>query len=73
VALVDLGLPGIDGLEVARQIRAGEAGRRLTLVALTGYGSDSDRARTHEAGFDLHLIKPVDPEALAVLFEKLPG
>jgi PAS domain S-box-containing protein len=73
VALVDLGLPDLDGFEVARRIRAGEGDRRLMLVALTGYGSDGDRAKTRKAGFDLHLVKPVDPERLAAIFDQLPG
>ena len=63
VALVDIGLPGIDGYEVARRVRA--TGKRVTLIALTGYGLPEDRRRTAEAGFDLHLVKPVDYEKLA--------
>jgi signal transduction histidine kinase/CheY-like chemotaxis protein len=64
VAFVDLGLPGMDGLELARRIRASPEGRGLRLVALTGYGSAADRARSREAGFDVHLVKPVDRETL---------
>ena len=64
VALVDIGLPGMDGYEIARRVRAG-TGRRVTLIALTGYGLPEDRRRTAEAGFDLHLVKPVDYEKLA--------
>jgi signal transduction histidine kinase/CheY-like chemotaxis protein len=64
VVLVDIGLPGLDGYEVARRIR-GVLGRKVTLVALTGYGQVEDRRRTREAGFDVHLVKPVDPEALS--------
>jgi CheY-like chemotaxis protein/two-component sensor histidine kinase len=63
VALVDIGLPGMDGYEIARRVRAG-TGRRVTLIALTGYGMPEDRRRTAEAGFDLHLVKPVDYEKL---------
>jgi CheY-like chemotaxis protein len=63
VALVDIGLPGMDGYEVARRMRA-EATRPLLLIALTGYGSTDDKRRSAEAGFDLHLVKPVDPDAL---------
>ncbi|OAI51095.1 hypothetical protein AYO46_01950 [Betaproteobacteria bacterium SCGC AG-212-J23] len=63
VALVDIGLPGIDGYELARRVRA-DSGRRVTLIALTGYGLPEDRRRTAEAGFDLHLVKPVDYEKL---------
>jgi signal transduction histidine kinase len=58
VVLVDLGLPGIDGYEAARRIRAAHPAIRL--IALTGYGRDDDRARSRSAGFDAHLVKPVD-------------
>jgi CheY-like chemotaxis protein len=64
VALVDIGLPGIDGYELARQVRASPGGDRVVLVALTGYGGDGARARAEGAGFDLHLTKPVDVDAL---------
>ena len=64
-ALVDIGLPGFDGYEVARRIRAGRAGRATRLVALTGYGQPEDRRRTRDAGFDDHLVKPVDPGRVA--------
>jgi len=68
VVILDVGLPGIDGLEVARRIRAGSKDRRIHLVALTGYGRASDRAATRDAGFDDHLVKPVEPaELFAVL------
>ena len=60
VALVDIGLPGIDGYEVARRLRKGEATRHIKLIALTGYGLAEDQRRVLEAGFDLHLVKPVD-------------
>jgi len=63
VALIDIGLPGIDGYEVARRVRA--AGKPVRLVAITGYGLPEDRRRTAEAGFDVHLVKPVDYEQLA--------
>ncbi len=63
-ALVDIGLPGIDGYEVARRLRATEEGKGLVLVALTGYGRPEDRDRALAAGFDAHLVKPVDPEEL---------
>jgi two-component system, sensor histidine kinase len=64
VALIDLGLPGLDGLELARRIRASPDARGMRLVALTGYGSTADRARCRAAGFDVHLVKPVDRETL---------
>ena len=60
VALVDIGLPGIDGYEVARRLRANESTRHLKLIALTGYGLAEDQKRVLEAGFDMHLVKPVD-------------
>ena len=63
VALIDIGLPGLNGLEVARVVRATGAAPRL-LVALSGYGEEQDRLRSREAGFDRHLVKPVDPEVL---------
>ncbi|KYF75302.1 hypothetical protein BE18_41020 [Sorangium cellulosum] len=59
VAFVDIGLPGIDGYEVARRARAAPGGEALYLVALSGYGGPDDQARSRRAGFDLHLIKPV--------------
>ncbi len=68
IALVDVGLPGIDGYEVARRIRAAEEdGPHMTLVALTGYGLPEDRARALAAGFDVHLVKPVSMAALGKL------
>jgi CheY-like chemotaxis protein len=60
VALVDIGLPGIDGYEVARRLREDPATRAIRLIALTGYGLAEDQRRVLEAGFDLHLVKPVD-------------
>ncbi len=67
VALIDIGLPDVDGYEVARRIRATGHGKSAYLVALTGYGQAEDRRRAEEAGFDTHLVKPVDPEALVSL------
>jgi CheY-like chemotaxis protein len=64
VALVDIGLPGFDGLEVARRLRDDPRTRGVVLVALTGYGQDEDRRKTAENGFDVHLVKPVGAEAL---------
>jgi len=60
VVLLDIGLPGIDGFETARLIRARTRGRKIRLVAITGYGQEADRARTRDAGFTHHLVKPVD-------------
>jgi signal transduction histidine kinase/CheY-like chemotaxis protein len=64
VAFIDVGLPGLDGYELARQIRR-RLGNGLRLVALTGYGQPEDRERAYSAGFDLHLVKPVDRVQLA--------
>ena len=60
VALVDIGLPGIDGYEVARRLRKNDDTRHIKLIALTGYGLAEDQRRVLEAGFDMHLVKPVD-------------
>ncbi|WP_432377262.1 response regulator [Duganella sp. P38] len=64
LALVDIGLPGIDGYEVARRLRADPATRDIRLIALTGYGLAEDLRRVMEAGFDRHLVKPVDIDQL---------
>ena len=64
VMFVDVGLPRIDGYALARQIRATEHGTRIVLIALTGYGQAADKRRAKEAGFDVHLVKPVDPVEL---------
>jgi PAS domain S-box-containing protein len=69
VALIDLGLPTLDGFQVARQIR-GQAHQPRYLVALTGYGQPEDRQRCLAAGFDTHLVKPIDPLRLHELFER---
>jgi two-component system CheB/CheR fusion protein len=71
VALVDIGLPGMDGYEVARTIRTDAGLGRLILVALTGYGRDSDVLRAKEAGFNHHLTKPVRPDVLEQLLANL--
>jgi PAS domain S-box-containing protein len=65
VALIDLGLPKLNGYEVARRIRLQLAGHPIRLVALTGYGLAEDRELAAHAGFDVHLVKPVDPRRLA--------
>ena len=67
IVLLDIGLPGMDGYEVARQIRALPAGRNALIVAVTGYGRSADRLQSQEAGFDHHLVKPVQPEVLQEL------
>ncbi|HEY5798807.1 MAG TPA: response regulator, partial [Burkholderiaceae bacterium] len=64
VGLIDIGLPGIDGYEVARRLRADPRTSSMKLIALTGYGLAEDQRLALEAGFDLHLVKPVDINAL---------
>jgi len=64
--LIDIGLPGIDGYEVARQIRS-KLRDRSRLIALSGYGQEKDRQRAFEAGFNDHLLKPVDPARLLAI------
>ncbi|MCC2667742.1 MAG: domain S-box [Armatimonadetes bacterium] len=64
VALIDIGLPGLSGYEVSRQVKDLRPSRSVRLVALTGYGQPDDRRRALEAGFDDHLVKPLDPEML---------
>ena len=70
-ALLDLGLPGFDGYTLAHKIRANEQGKKIHLVALTGYGESQDRLRSAQAGFDDHLVKPVDLTQLALLLQRL--
>ena len=70
-ALLDIGLPGMDGYALARQLRADGRFRGLRLVALTGYGREHDRSAALAAGFDEHLVKPVHPDALIAVIERL--
>ena len=67
VVLLDIGMPGMDGYEVARRIRANPANRRMQLIALTGWGQDEDRQRSAAAGFNHHLVKPADVDQLRQL------
>ena len=69
--LLDIGLPELDGHELARRLRANPATAHATLVAVTGYGGGRDRSAAHEAGFDYHFVKPVDPGALAELLRDI--
>ena len=64
IAVVDIGLPDMDGYEIARQLRAEAGLQNMTLIALTGYGQDADRKRAMAAGFDSHLVKPLDMDVL---------
>jgi two-component system CheB/CheR fusion protein len=70
VVLLDIGLPGMDGYEVARQLRQQPSSAMAQLIAVTGYGSEEDRRQAREAGFDHHLTKPVDPDELKKLLTK---
>jgi CheY-like chemotaxis protein len=71
VVLLDIGMPGMDGFEVARRIRERDEFNPVILIALTGWGQEGDRRRTQEAGFDHHLVKPADIVALQALLVKL--
>ena len=71
IALLDLGLPGIDGLEVCRRLRELPGGGDIVLVALTGWGQEGDKRHTCDAGFDAHLTKPVDPECISAELEAI--
>ena len=68
VIFLDIGLPQVDGYEVARRLRLNSGQEPLRLVVLTGYGQQEDRTRSHAAGFDAHLVKPVNPQALEQIF-----
>lgn len=72
VVLLDIGLPKLNGYEVARKIRSEPWGSDIVLVALTGWGQEEDRRRSAEAGFDSHMVKPVDLKALMKLLASLP-
>ncbi|MFL6697049.1 MAG: PAS domain S-box protein [Vitreoscilla sp.] len=72
VALLDIGMPRMSGLEAARAIRSLDGGDRFWLIALSGWGQHEDRRKSSEAGFDHHFVKPVDVEALIELIRKLP-
>jgi signal transduction histidine kinase/ActR/RegA family two-component response regulator len=71
-ALLDIGLPGIDGYQLARTLRAAARTRELRLIALTGWGQDGDRVRAREAGFDAHLTKPAEPATILDALRKRP-
>jgi PAS domain S-box-containing protein len=70
VVVLDIGLPGMDGYEVARRLRADARFARIPLIAVTGYGQEEDRARSRDAGFDEHLAKPADPDVLRRLIDQ---
>ena len=69
--LIDIGMPGMDGYEVARRLRQQTETQHIKLVAQTGWGGDVDRERSREAGFDAHLVKPVAPSTLEELLRSM--
>jgi CheY-like chemotaxis protein len=71
VAILDIGLPALDGYQVAKRLREQPATKNAVLIAVTGYGQDADKERSKEAGFDYHLVKPVDPEKLQQILTML--
>jgi len=70
VVLLDIGLPKLNGYDACRRIREQPWGKAVVLIAVTGWGQDEDRRRSHEAGFDHHLVKPVDPQALMAMLAR---
>ena len=72
VVLLDIGLPGMSGFEVAERIRAIPSHRDTLLLAVSGYGQEGHRLRAQQAGFDHHLVKPIDPAALLALLHAPP-
>jgi CheY-like chemotaxis protein len=73
VLLLDVGLPGMTGYDVARQLREQEGAGSMVLAAMTGYGQAADAQRSQEAGFHVHLIKPLDPLKLETLVAASPS
>ena len=72
IVMLDIGMPRLNGYEACRRLREQEGGGELVIIAVTGWGQDEDRARSREAGFDLHLTKPVDPLGVEALLASLP-
>jgi CheY-like chemotaxis protein len=72
VVLLDIGMPKLNGYETCRRIRSRLGGQEKILIALTGWGKEDDRRRTEEAGFDYHMVKPLDPSVLMSLLSSLP-
>src|SRR5262249_2870241 len=72
VVVLDIGLPGMNGYEVARRLRQDPRSGGAVLIAVTGYGKEDDRRRSEGAGFDHHLTKPVEPDKLRQLFARAP-
>jgi CheY-like chemotaxis protein len=73
LALLDVGMPNLSGLDVARSIRAMQHGQDITLIAISGWGQELDRQNALQAGFDQHMTKPVDPKALYAMISDVQG
>jgi CheY-like chemotaxis protein len=73
VVLLDIGLPGMDGYEVAKRLQKQQAEKKPLLVAVTGFASEADRRHSAEVGIDLHLVKPADPDHLLRLLRRFQG
>ena len=73
VIFLDIAMPKMDGLKVARQLREKPETQAALIVAVTGFGRDDDRERTQQAGFDFHLVKPVQPKAILELLGRQAG
>jgi CheY-like chemotaxis protein len=73
VAILDIGMPGMNGYELARRIRLQPWGRVMLLVAVTGWGQESDKRQARAAGFDHHFTKPVDPDEITQLLRQYGG
>jgi CheY-like chemotaxis protein len=71
VVVLDIGLPKLNGYEACRRIREQPWSKGMVLIAVTGWGQGEDRRRSHEAGFDKHMVKPVEPQALMKLLAEL--
>jgi CheY-like chemotaxis protein len=71
--LLDIGLPRMNGYDAARRIREQPCGKSVVLVALTGWGQDEDRQKARDSGFDGHMVKPVNPDALSTLLAEFPS
>lgn len=71
IVMLDLGLPNMDGFELCRRLKETSAGKRAVFVAQTGWGESQHKARSHEAGFQFHLVKPVGSETLDRLFREI--